>query len=208
MMIKRLHELQSAEHTGHSSPAHIAHNLPQDSQDEAAQTSGVPENQQVQKEENDASEEERREGHNDGESSGSTSTGKSSAQRNGGGSSCSARLLPNFVYQASPHPPSREKEDTQGAEEGGGGGANEQFEKGRMAKQKLQFTASTDGTAEESERAGTSGQPSGTSSWSEMSSILIGSDYRLSPLSPAMEQRLILQYLTPLGDYQEVRVLI
>lgn len=45
-----------------------------------------------------------------------------------------------------------------------------------------------------------------SSSWSEMSSVLIGSEYSLSPLSRAMEQRLILQYLSPLGDYQEVRV--
>uniref|UniRef100_A0A4W6BU36 DDB1- and CUL4-associated factor 1 n=1 Tax=Lates calcarifer TaxID=8187 RepID=A0A4W6BU36_LATCA len=48
------------------------------------------------------------------------------------------------------------------------------------------------------------GSPTNSSSWSEMSSMVIGSDYRLSPLSPAMEQRLILQYLTPLGDYQEL----
>uniref|UniRef100_A0A4W6BZ56 DDB1- and CUL4-associated factor 1 n=1 Tax=Lates calcarifer TaxID=8187 RepID=A0A4W6BZ56_LATCA len=76
-----------------------------------------------------------------------------SARTNGGssssGGSSSTRLLPDFVYQASPDP-----EDS--------------------------------------------------SSWSEMSSMVIGSDYRLSPLSPAMEQRLILQYLTPLGDYQEL----
>lgn len=42
------------------------------------------------------------------------------------------------------------------------------------------------------------------SSWSEMSPWVIGTKYRLEPLTPAMEQRLILQYLTPLGEYQEV----
>lgn len=47
-------------------------------------------------------------------------------------------------------------------------------------------------------------QPTCSSSWSELRPMLIGSDYSLSPLSPATEQRLILQYLTPLGDYQEV----
>uniref|UniRef100_A0AAZ3RXQ2 DDB1- and CUL4-associated factor 1 n=1 Tax=Oncorhynchus tshawytscha TaxID=74940 RepID=A0AAZ3RXQ2_ONCTS len=42
------------------------------------------------------------------------------------------------------------------------------------------------------------------SSWSEISSWVIGGNYRLYPLTPAIEQRLILQYLTPLGDYQEL----
>uniref|UniRef100_A0A6Q2XLY0 DDB1- and CUL4-associated factor 1 n=1 Tax=Esox lucius TaxID=8010 RepID=A0A6Q2XLY0_ESOLU len=46
--------------------------------------------------------------------------------------------------------------------------------------------------------------PSTNSSWSEMSSWVIGTNYSLYPLTPAMEQRLILQYLTPLGDYQEL----
>ncbi|XP_068171013.1 DDB1- and CUL4-associated factor 1-like isoform X1 [Antennarius striatus] len=54
--------------------------------------------------------------------------------------------------------------------------------------------------AQDARRAG---QPAGAS-WSEVSSMLIGSDYCLSPLSPAMEQRLLLQYLTPLGDHQEL----
>nr|XP_014341962.1 PREDICTED: protein VPRBP isoform X2 [Latimeria chalumnae] len=42
------------------------------------------------------------------------------------------------------------------------------------------------------------------SSWSEMSPWVIGTNYTLYPLTPAIEQRLILQYLTPLGEYQEV----
>lgn len=42
------------------------------------------------------------------------------------------------------------------------------------------------------------------SSWSEMSPWVIGTNYTLYPMTPAIEQRLILQYLTPLGEYQEL----
>uniref|UniRef100_A0A671YBH0 DDB1- and CUL4-associated factor 1 n=1 Tax=Sparus aurata TaxID=8175 RepID=A0A671YBH0_SPAAU len=42
------------------------------------------------------------------------------------------------------------------------------------------------------------------SSWSEMSPWVIGNNYHLYPLTPEIEQRLILQYLTPLGEYQEL----
>ncbi|KAM4721194.1 DDB1- and CUL4-associated factor 1 [Rhinophrynus dorsalis] len=42
------------------------------------------------------------------------------------------------------------------------------------------------------------------SSWSEMSLWVVGTNYNLFPLTPAIEQRLILQYLTPLGEYQEL----
>ncbi|XP_039626969.1 DDB1- and CUL4-associated factor 1-like [Polypterus senegalus] len=42
------------------------------------------------------------------------------------------------------------------------------------------------------------------SSWSEMSPWVIGTNYHLYPLTPAIEQRFILQYLTPLGEYQEL----
>lgn len=45
------------------------------------------------------------------------------------------------------------------------------------------------------------------SSWSEMSPWVIGNNYHLYPLTPEIEQRLILQYLTPLGEYQEVGLL-
>lgn len=43
-----------------------------------------------------------------------------------------------------------------------------------------------------------------SNSWSEMSPWVIGTNYSLFPLTSAIEQRLILQYLTPLGEYQEV----
>lgn len=70
----------------------------------------------------------------------------------------------------------------------------------KEAQMKLSIMTSCSTREEERNR-----QPA-SSSWSEMSSVLIGSEYSLSPLSRAMEQRLILQYLSPLGDYQEVRV--
>ena len=41
------------------------------------------------------------------------------------------------------------------------------------------------------------------SSWADLEPLVIGS-YSLHPLTPSMQQRLILQYLTPLGEYQEV----
>ena len=41
------------------------------------------------------------------------------------------------------------------------------------------------------------------SSWAEMRPYIVGS-YCLEPLSLCMKQRLILQYLTPLGDYHEL----
>ncbi|XP_074735696.1 DDB1- and CUL4-associated factor 1 isoform X4 [Strix uralensis] len=65
----------------------------------------------------------------------------------------------------------------------------------RKAKQKLGFSAS------ESERMFVE---LSNSSWSEMSPWVIGTNYTLYPLTPAIEQRLILQYLTPLGEYQEL----
>uniref|UniRef100_A0A7N6AEX9 DDB1- and CUL4-associated factor 1 n=1 Tax=Anabas testudineus TaxID=64144 RepID=A0A7N6AEX9_ANATE len=77
-------------------------------------------------------------------------------------------------------------------------------ENGRKAKQKLHFISTSCRAEEEVERNDSSEQPTHSTSWSEVSSMVIGSDYRLSPLSSAMEQRLILQYLTPLGDYQEL----
>uniref|UniRef100_A0A8C6L7V0 DDB1- and CUL4-associated factor 1 n=1 Tax=Nothobranchius furzeri TaxID=105023 RepID=A0A8C6L7V0_NOTFU len=115
----------------------------------------------------------------------------------------STRLLPDLVYQASPDTASREMENADGGEEGGG----VKKRNGRKAKQKLDLTSSSKRSEQEEEEAGmvgTSEQQTNSSSWSEMSLMLIGSDYCLSPLSPAMEQRLILQYLAPLGDYQEL----
>uniref|UniRef100_A0AAR2IWV3 DDB1- and CUL4-associated factor 1 n=1 Tax=Pygocentrus nattereri TaxID=42514 RepID=A0AAR2IWV3_PYGNA len=68
-------------------------------------------------------------------------------------------------------------------------------ENGRKAKQKLNFSLS------EPER---SFSELSNSSWSEMSPWVIGNNYHLYPLTPGIEQRLILQYLTPLGEYQEL----
>ncbi len=45
---------------------------------------------------------------------------------------------------------------------------------------------------------------SSNSSWAEMEPYVIGS-YCMYPLNIDMQQRLILQYLTPMGEYQEVR---
>lgn len=204
-MIKRLHELQSQEATSHFSATHTSENLPQDSQAETAQTSGVTTAQQ------DTMEMEAR-NERAGESSRTTSNTKptsllGSAQKNGGRSSSSARRLPGFVYQVAPDSVSRETEDMQGGR-GGGGGKKWAMGYERKAKQKLNITNSSDRSGEDAERTEASEQPASTSSWSEMSSVMIGTDFRLSPLSPAMEQRLILQYLTPLGDYQEVGVQI
>ncbi|XP_036434550.1 DDB1- and CUL4-associated factor 1 isoform X3 [Colossoma macropomum] len=68
-------------------------------------------------------------------------------------------------------------------------------ENGRKAKQKLNFSLP------EPER---SFSELSNSSWSEMSPWVIGNNYHLYPLTPGIEQRLILQYLTPLGEYQEL----
>lgn len=64
----------------------------------------------------------------------------------------------------------------------------------RKAKQKLGFSSDPEKMFVELSN----------SSWSEMSPWVIGTNYSLYPLTPAIEQRLILQYLTPLGEYQEV----
>lgn len=212
-MIKRLHELQTEE--AKSSPK-APQDLPQDSHVESAQNSRTSAEQpdKIEGEIVGDKEEERKE--REGESSRPVSKASSkplsllgSAQKNGGCSSSSGgssltRLLPDFVYQASMDLSSREMEDRQGSR-GGGGKRLAIKENGRKAKQKLNFTSSSRKTEEEVERNYSSEQPTNSSSWSEVSSMVIGSDYRLSPLSSAMEQRLILQYLTPLGDYQEVR---
>uniref|UniRef100_A0A7N8WMM3 DDB1- and CUL4-associated factor 1 n=1 Tax=Mastacembelus armatus TaxID=205130 RepID=A0A7N8WMM3_9TELE len=92
------------------------------------------------------------------------------------------------------------------AEDGQGGGRRRAVkENGRKVKQKLNFTSSSSSSCRtEGQRLDLSEQPICSSTWSAVSPMVIGSDYCLSPLSPAMEQRLILQYLTPLGDYQEL----
>lgn len=66
---------------------------------------------------------------------------------------------------------------------------------GRLSKQRLNFSL-PDPERNFSELS--------NSSWSEMSPWVIGNNYHLYPLTPEIEQRLILQYLTPLGEYQEV----
>ncbi|KAJ8359000.1 hypothetical protein SKAU_G00155250 [Synaphobranchus kaupii] len=68
-------------------------------------------------------------------------------------------------------------------------------EGGRKAKLKLNFSLP------EPERCFSE---LSNSSWSETSPWVIGNNYHLYPLTPAIEQRLILQYLTPLGEYQEL----
>ncbi|KAM8831186.1 DDB1- and CUL4-associated factor 1 isoform 1-T1 [Synchiropus picturatus] len=67
-------------------------------------------------------------------------------------------------------------------------------ESGRLSRQKLNFSLP------EPER---NFNELSNSSWSEMSPWVIGNNYHLYPLTPELEQRLILQYLTPLGEYQE-----
>eukprot|EP00064_Thunnus_orientalis_P017784 superscaffoldBa00003875_g17870 len=202
IMIQRLCELQSEG----LKRAENLQNLPQDSQVEGTRTSNTSTDQQDRTEEDVEEEEGRRE--RDGESSRKVlkasfkpSSLLGSAQKNGGcSSSSSTRLIPDFVYQASPDIASRETEDRQG---GRGGKRQAVKENGRKAKQKLNFTSSSR-SEEEVERSDVTDQQANSTSWSEMSSMVIGSDYRLLPLSPAMEQRLILKYLTPLGDYQEL----
>uniref|UniRef100_A0A8C4HRS6 DDB1- and CUL4-associated factor 1 n=1 Tax=Dicentrarchus labrax TaxID=13489 RepID=A0A8C4HRS6_DICLA len=68
-------------------------------------------------------------------------------------------------------------------------------ESGRTSKHKLNFSLP------EPER---NFSELSNSSWSEMSPWVIGNNYHLYPLTPEIEQRLILQYLTPLGEYQEL----
>lgn len=69
----------------------------------------------------------------------------------------------------------------------------------RSSKQKLNFSLP------EAER---NFSELSNSSWSEMSPWVIGNNYHLDPLTPEIEQRLILQYLTPLGEYQEVGLIL
>ncbi|KAL0977951.1 hypothetical protein UPYG_G00163700 [Umbra pygmaea] len=77
-------------------------------------------------------------------------------------------------------------------------------ENGGKATQKLHFMSSSSADPESSSSCAASTDLPNSSSWSETSSWVIGVNYSLHPLTPAMEQRLILQYLTPLGDYQEL----
>ncbi|XP_034557902.1 DDB1- and CUL4-associated factor 1-like isoform X3 [Notolabrus celidotus] len=224
LMIQRLHELQKEDNNSHAIPFKIPQNLPQDSQVETTQTSGVstPQQEKTEREEREEEERKQRVGESSRPKCSKPSSQLGSVLKNSGYSSSSgsgpssARLLPGFVYQASQESAFRETEDRQGdggGGGGGGGGTNRAVrENGRKAKQKINFTSSysssckteEDEEEEEGERNESSDQPTSSASWSEMSSVVIGSEYYLSPLSAAMEQRLILQYLTPLGDYQEL----
>ncbi|XP_061076227.1 DDB1- and CUL4-associated factor 1-like isoform X2 [Conger conger] len=83
-----------------------------------------------------------------------------------------------------------------GRAEGGASGWKKTDREGeRKARQKLNFSLP------DPER---SFNELSNSSWSETSPWVIGNNYHLYPLTPAIEQRLILQYLTPLGEYQEL----
>ncbi|XP_034442578.1 DDB1- and CUL4-associated factor 1-like [Hippoglossus hippoglossus] len=191
MMILRLQELQTQEAENHLGPNKTLQHLPQV---EATQTANISADQRDKTEGEDVGEDKDRK---DGDAESSRpmlkAGSKPFAQKNGGsgsssgGGSSSTRMLPHFVDQASNDPASRGTQDRLGGVKRPAGKEN-----GRNAKQKLSL-----------ERTNTSNQPI-SSSWSEMSSMVIGSDYCLSPLSPAMEQRLILQYLQPLGEYQEL----
>ncbi|CAN9512112.1 unnamed protein product [Ophioblennius macclurei] len=95
--------------------------------------------------------------------------------------------------------------------EGGGGGGGEGAKigspmtgHGKKSRQKLHKNGSSSRTPQESSAPGR--PPANSLSQSEMSSVLTGSDHFLSPLSLATEQRLILQYLAPLGEHQELLV--
>ncbi|KAK5873153.1 hypothetical protein PBY51_013791 [Eleginops maclovinus] len=181
LMIQRLHELQTEDARSH------AKTLPQDSQ--APETSRAS-TDQLHKTAEEEEGEKKLEEEEDGQSSAESKpvSRLCSAQKNGG----KTRLLPDFVYKARPDPG--------GGGGGGGGGLGKRRalqENGRKVKQKLNSSMAEEEEEEEKNE-------SGSASWSEMSSMVIGSDYQLSPLSSATEQRLILQYLTPLGDYQEL----
>uniref|UniRef100_A0A673A5V8 DDB1- and CUL4-associated factor 1 n=1 Tax=Sphaeramia orbicularis TaxID=375764 RepID=A0A673A5V8_9TELE len=93
-------------------------------------------------------------------------------------------------FEEKPFTPARN-----GAEREGIGSRANSRDSGRISKQKLNFSL-PDPERNFSELS--------NSSWSEMSPWVIGNNYHLYPLTPEIEQRLILQYLTPLGEYQEL----
>lgn len=109
----------------------------------------------------------------------------SSGQSNGPNSD---QKVPDSVHKASPEKPETESKSLVKPN-------------GRKAKEKRNNALSNQ--EKEKQRGEEEGQSTNGTSWSEISPVVIGSEYSLSPLTPAMEQRLILQYLTPLGDIQE-----
>lgn len=204
-MIQRLRELQCEEAQNNYSSTQTPNNLPQDSQVDGTQNLS---DQQDKTEKETGTDVEQRKGGceessrtapNATSEDATSSTGQKHAACSSSGDSGSARLFPDFIYQASPDTLSWEMDGRQGRR----GGRKCIFkENGRKAKQKMNFSSTPH---DEANVQDDSDQQVNTTSWSEMSSMVIGSEYSLSPLSRAMEQRLILQYLTPLGDYQEVR---
>ena len=193
-MIQRLRELRSQ---GVGSDRHDdAPQIPP--HQDAPSSSGAGHVTQEDEEEDEGEEEEEEEG----ETPSKRLFLLSSAQKTAGGAGAvPVRLLPDPVFQASPEPGLREA----GARGVGGAGLKRKAgrEGGKKAKQKLNFQSLG---AEQRKDPGS--QPASSSSWAEQSSMVIGTNYRLSPLTTAMEQRLILQYLMPLGDYQEVRLIL
>ncbi|XP_067360198.1 DDB1- and CUL4-associated factor 1-like isoform X2 [Channa argus] len=209
IMIRRLHELQAKEATSQFCPSETPDNLPQDSQVKTAHTSSISKNLQGNKAEGEdegeeEEEEERRQIDTESSRPVSKTNSKPLSLISSAQTSSSTQQLPDFIYPASMDPATTETEHKQGGREGERK-RQEVKENGRKAKQKVNFTSSSScRTEEEVERNDSREQRNNSSSWSELSPMLIGSEYCLSPLSAAMEQRLILQYLTPLGDYQEL----
>lgn len=177
-MIQRLHELQTKNLDGHCvNLTETPQVLPPDYQVHNTQTSSLSKGHGDQTYEKARSEDQSK-----------TSTKPLSplrpAQENG---ITSTQTPPPGSVLQNRNSSSKRTEEKQGGRRRG------MKENNQKAKQK---------TCEESD---SSNPPiSTTASWSEMSTIVIGLDYCLSPLSSAMEQRLILQYLTPLGEHQEV----
>ncbi|XP_055016136.1 DDB1- and CUL4-associated factor 1-like isoform X2 [Boleophthalmus pectinirostris] len=185
LVLSRLRELQKEE--ANSQPAQSS-DLPQDSPTEDPQTSGQTPSLKE-------------------ESNGKSKTTFSSPQKNtnGGGSSSSSssgvnncamskQLFPNSANETSPDNLDVPSTGRKRKYENGN-------EKGKLIRKSNDKSSEPE---EETETREEAGPATNGASWSEMSSMVIGSEYSLSPLTPAMEQRLILQYLTPLGDYQEL----
>uniref|UniRef100_A0A8C8INK7 DDB1- and CUL4-associated factor 1 n=1 Tax=Oncorhynchus tshawytscha TaxID=74940 RepID=A0A8C8INK7_ONCTS len=111
-------------------------------------------------------------------------------------SSCANSAVKGLMKPVSAPPPLSHRDFPDGREEGSTHlKRRTERETGRKVKQKLNFSL-PDPERNFSELS--------NSSWSEMSPWVIGNNYHLYPLTPEMEQRLILQYLTPLGEYQEL----
>ncbi|KAI1892379.1 hypothetical protein AGOR_G00132760 [Albula goreensis] len=100
---------------------------------------------------------------------------------------------PDSYHRTSSWVNSMAKPEPDGLDDEGDGGQGRR-ESGRKAKQKLSFSLPE---PERNLREFTN------TSRPEMSPWVIGGKCTLYPLTPAIEQRIILQYLAPLGEYQE-----